>query len=142
MPPHRAHEVLEGADVGAANGRIVLGPEVERQHLVPGLVAHPAHTRGQPIDAQVVEDHDLAVPGELAVDVYAVHARPKRVFHGIEAVIRPVIAEPSMGEDERARWPLDERASVWRLVPEGVAGDQHERDGEGAEHVTPQPAAR
>src|SRR2546422_6281745 len=90
---YHTHEVFERANVGAADRRVVLGPEVERQHLVPRLVAHAAHTRRQPIHAQVVENDELAVPRELAVHVDAVHAGAEGALHGVQAVVEPLVAE-------------------------------------------------
>src|SRR5207249_10729272 len=74
----------------------------------------------------------------LTVQVDAVHAGAEGALHGVQAVVGPVVAEAAMGEDERARWPLDERAPVRRLVPEAVARGEHECGGEGAQDVAPQ----
>ena len=60
--------------------RVVLRAEVEREHLGERLVAHAPGARGQPVHAQVVEDDQLAVAGELAVHVHAVHARVERLL--------------------------------------------------------------
>jgi hypothetical protein len=107
-PLHGANEVLERADGCSARGRVVPGCEVQRQHLGQCLVAHAAGVRRQPIDAQVVEDDDLAIARELPVHVHAIHTRLERALDGIQTVVRRVVAEAAMGEDEGARWRGDE----------------------------------
>ena len=96
----RREKLLEAGDAGVLEAVAVLRREVEGPQLGEGVGGHPPRARREPVHGEVVEDHERAVRRHLAVHVHAVELRGHRHLRADERVVRRVVAEAAVAEDQ------------------------------------------